>query len=267
MEQQILIEYTTTSGDGTPPQYFYFAVAMPRFILYVDGRLLVQIADPPGHGRSTYYLETKLTPSEMCALLDSVEDTGFFDVIGGTNEYTYAWEDPIYDFGDFQGFGEGAPYDLFIVNGPTPKFIMVGSQYWDYVANEVKALRNLLKEFSTRATDPYRPKQLVLWVEEGVPGWLDPTLVPQPWPEELPKLSQLAAQQAQAGGYDGSLVTNSFEPLMEVLDYKMKESIFTEANKEYWVIARQLLPHETPDEFPKFSWDAQMLTLPFECAP
>lgn len=83
----------------------------------------------------------------------------------------------------------------------------------------------------------------------------------------IPILSQLAAQQAQAGGYNGSLVDDGLEPLMEVLDYRMKESVFTEANKEYWVIARQLLPHETPDEFPRYSWSAQELPLPFECGP
>lgn len=267
IERQILIEYTTTSGDGTPPQNFYLGVAMPSFILYMDGRLLVQVEESLGGSKSRHYLEAKLTPPEMCALLDAVENTGFFDVIGGTGEYSYASEDPIYDFGDFQSFSEGAPYDLLIVNGPAPKYVQVYSPYWDYVATEVKAMRNLLREFSTKAIELYRPKQLVLWVEEGVPEWLDPSLASQPWLDGLPELSQLAGQQAQAGGYDGSLVDHGFEPLLEVLEYGMKDSLFTEANKEYWVIARQLLPHETPDEFPKFSWSAQTLPLPFECVP
>lgn len=270
IEHQVLIEYTTTGGDGTPPNLFYRGVAMPGFILYMDGRLLVQVKESSGDSKSSHYLEARLTPLEMCALLDSVESTGFFDVIGGggiTDDYVYASEDPIYDFGYFQDFSEGAPYDLLIVNGPTPKYVQVYSRYWDYVVTEVRAMRSLLIEFSTQASDRYQPEQLMLWVEERVPERLEPALVPQPWPEGLPELSQLAAQQVEAGGYVGSLVDDGFEPLLELLDYRMKDSIFVESNKEYWVIARQLLPHETPDEFPKYSWSAQELSLPFECEP
>ena len=42
-------------------------------------------------------------------------------------------------------------------------------------------------------------------------------------------------------------------------------SLFLEAGEAYWVIVRQLLPHENPDEIPSFSGDAQLLPLPFDC--
>jgi hypothetical protein len=270
--QQILIEHTTTPGDGGEPYTFFLGRAMPSFILYMDGRLLVQEGESSGYGSGYRYREGRLTPAEMCDLLSAVEETGFLDVIGGTFDYTYSSEDPIYDFGDFQNFSEGAPYSLITVNGPSPRQVVVYEPYWDYVTDEVKAMRDLLVQNSAKATDIYRPEQVMLWVYKGVPGvpewlaeWLDPDLVAQPWLEGLPSLSDLAAEQA--GGYDGSLVEEGFEPLLDILDYRMKDSLFVDSNEEYWVIARPLLPHETPDEFPKLTRSAQSLPLPFECSP
>lgn len=267
IEQQILIEYNIGSGDGTPPQLFFLGVAMPEFVLYMDGRLLVNIVENSmKDSESNWYLEARLTPSEMCALLDAVENTGFFDVTGGGG-YSYEQEDPIYEFGDFQNFSDGAPYATFIVNGPIPKSVHIYTPYWDFVTEEVKAMRALLDQFSTRATERYQPEQLMLWVEEGVPEWFELVIASQPWPDDLPELSQLAAQQAQAEGYGGFLINDGFEPLLELLDYRMKYGLFVEAGKEYLVVARQLLPHELPDEFPATNRDAQMLPLPFDCAP
>ncbi len=41
--------------------------------------------------------------------------------------------------------------------------------------------------------------------------------------------------------------------------------VFLEAGEEDWVIVRQLLPHETPDEIPSFIGAPQLRPLPFDC--
>lgn len=263
MSQQILIEDAATGGDGGDIYTFYLGRSMPSFILYMDGRLLVlegELVDDPDMD-TKHYQETSLTPTEMCALLQAVQATGFLTVEGGRG-YTYAQDDPIYEFGDFNDFSEGAPSSVITVNGPIPKQVRVYTPYWSYVVAEVSAMSELLSRQATRATTLYEPERVVLWIEKGRPAWLTESVVAEPWPEEQPPLSQLVVV---AGDDHHLLVEEGVGPLLEAVDHQMKNSIFLEGGEEYWVIVRQLLPHENPDEIPSFTVDAQLLPLPFDC--
>jgi hypothetical protein len=265
LSQQILIEDADNGGDGGDLSTFYLGRSMPGFILYMDGRLLVtemeHYDDPDATAR--YYNETMLTPTEMCALLQAVQATGFLTVEGGGG-FTYAQDDPIYEFGDFNNFSEGAPYDIITVNGPVPKQVKVYAPYWPYVAAEgVNAMSELLSQTSAQATTLYEPERVVLWIEQGRPPWLAESVTAAPWPEGLPALAQLVAA---AGDDHRLLVEDGVGPLLEAVDHRMKNSVFLEAGEPYWLVVRQLLPHETPDEIPSFIGAPQRLPLPFECS-
>lgn len=264
LSQQILIEDAPTGGDGGDIYTFYLGRAMPSFILYMDGRLLVaevEQGDDPDTA-THHYNETSLTATEMCALLQAVQATGFLTVEGGSG-FIYAQEDPIYEFGDFSDFSEGAPFEVITVNGPIPKQVQVYAPYWSYVVAEVDAMSALLRRYATRATSLYQPERVVLWIEKGRPPWLAESVAAEPWPEGLPPLSQLVAA---AGDDHRLLVEDEVGPLLAAVDYRMRNSVFLEAGETYWVIVRQLLPHETPDDIPSFSGEPQQLPLPFDCS-
>jgi len=208
------------------------------------------------------YKEASLTSTEMCSLLQAVQATGFLAVEGGGTFISDAAEDPIYEFGDFSNFGEGGSFDVITVNGPVPKQVAVYYSYWPFVVAEVNAMRQLLDQYSTRATILYQPQRAVLWIEKGRPPWLMENVAAEPWPEGLSPLSQLVLA---AGDDHRLLVEDRVGPLLAGVDNKMKNSVFVEAGEEYWVIIRQLLPHETADEIPSFSGDPKLLPLPFDC--
>ena len=264
LSQQILIEDADDGGDGGDLSTFYGGRSMPRFILYMDGRLLVrewELFDDP-HMNARHYQETTLTSTEMCALLQAVQATGFLTVEGGGG-YTYAQDDPIYEFGDFSDFSEGAPFSFITVNGPAPRQVQVYAPYWPYVVAQVSAMRELLDQTATQATTLYEPERVVLWIEKGRPDWLTDSVADEPWPEGLlPPLSQLVVA---AGDDHRLLVEDGVGPLLEAVDHRMKNSVFLEAGEAYWVLVRQLLPHETPDEIPSFIGEPQRRPLPFDC--
>ena len=264
LSQQILIEEAPTAGDGGDPYTFYLGRSMPDFILYMDGHLLVRDEELFDDHllKTVQYKEAWLTSTEMCSLLQSVQATGFLTVEGGRTFISYAAEDPIYEFGDFINFGEGGSFDVITVNGPVPKQVAIYYSYWPFVVAEVNAMRELLGQYLTKATALYQPERAVLRIEKGRPPWLAKTVVAEPWPEGLPPLSQLVLA---AGDDHRLLVEDGVEPLLEAVNHRMKNSVFLEAGEEYWVIVRQLLPHETPDEIPSFRGDAQLLPLPFDC--
>ena len=263
LSQQILIENATTAGDGGDTHTFYLGRAMPSFILYMDGRLLVREWElfDDSNMNTRHYQETSLTPAEMCTLLQAVQATGFLTVEGGGG-YTYAQEDPIYEFGDFNNFSEGGSFSVITVNGPVPRQVQVYDNYWPYVVAEVSAMSELLNQTATRATTLYEPERVVLWIEKGRPSWLSESVAAEPWPEGLPPLSQLVA----GGGDDHRLLVEAgVGPLLAAVDNRMKHSIFLEAGEAYWVLVRQLLPHENPDEIPSHSGEPQPRPLPFDC--
>lgn len=138
-----------------------------------------------------------------------------------------------------------------------------------YVLTEISEVFDLLNSYKISDESPYYiPKQVVLWIERRESGFVEATQNwPnnfQSWPSNLPPLSELITS-VNFRDYKGVVVEENIDTLLQLFDYKMKLAFFKEDGEEYVVIARPLLPHETPDNFLWGSGQESTLTLPYKC--
>lgn len=253
----MLVLYSHTyGGDGGSPYDTYVGRGQTQFVLYTDGHLLVRDAQARYH-------QAVLTTAEMCTLLHQISSTGFFQVTGNGQEKEL---DPIYKFDASAQFTDNGEYYVLQVNGSPAKHVSVFVPYDDYVAAPIKALQSLLDHYQPGTTQPFKALKLLLWVQgphlewawQYPPGTSTPTV--QAWPATLPPLADFL------NGAEEKQVYLQGEAAAAVQQLSDKLGVFTDQGAEYFVIVRELLPHETEDNFDAFPSAADEYELPFACA-
>jgi hypothetical protein len=256
--QKVLISLGGSGGDG--PQY----PSLDDFTVYSDG----QIFSLQWSTDATIQLMTARLPrKDLCALLNSIDQTGFFDypsrsyVIDHKSKYTpmgapsfkievNAWRRNAGNF--YNLFEYVAQFDDTggIQSTPCPTC--------EPIPTILPALRNtyrLLSTYKPANLQVYKPTALAIWVmsiRKGKDG--------KPWPLQSPKLSDLflesAADTTSSGGttihLQGVAATKVFNAFDQSIASYGRD--FTEGQYTFNVFAMPLLPGE-------------FYSIPFEAPP
>jgi hypothetical protein len=250
MGREILIQHVSWGGDGMDFREMYLGRGAPDFVLYTDGQLIRK--EGTGYQEGYKFVEIMLGVSDMCALLEEIEGADFFE-----------YEGDLYEQIDWSQYGDGAGNSIIQVNGTPSRQIEVESILEDYMVEEVGAVYSLLEDYRPSGMTPYYPERLSLWIEQGAGAagwWGDP--VYQEWPSELPTLSSLLGDRSEGEiVVEGELIL----PILQLFEHRMIGQVFVDGGRDYYVIARPLLPHETRIEHPVFDFSESSFELPFSC--
>lgn len=261
--KQVLIQYGIFGGDGGYNTDFYLGRDTPDLVIYTDGQLLIRNFSDEGSG--DWFMETTLTISQICSLLSRIEQTGFFSIQGNG---TYEEYDPIYQFDDSVMYSGGAPDYVIQINGERHKYVTIYRPYEPYLIPEVRAtleiIRNIIRDYSSTELTVYKAKYLLLWIEKGKgrAAYVTPVPTPQIWPVEFPPLETLLRNENETQVFvEGDYV----EPILSLFGDRFTDKLFKAEGQTYYVIARPLLPHETPQQFSVYPYEDLEFKLPFGC--
>ena len=219
--KQVFLSFGGYGGDGGSNTDDYFGRFTPALIIYGDGQFLLREGV---YRESIAFSETTLTPSEMCILRQQIEATGFLE--------------PPDEF--FTQPRKGAGAGELIIQVENSVYSFYGPQV-QYLVKELARGVDLIENYRpAKPLTPYIPTYLRLWIEEVTPN---PQLTPHLWPSNLPELEQLWSDRDQ----NIILVEGEWvEPIFNLFSRQLTQKYFQEGNNVYSIIARPLLPHETP---------------------
>jgi hypothetical protein len=217
----------------------------PSFILFADGTLIKKSCS----SLSCDYTSVKLNLKQICALMNTIEEYGFFDydpssyqpsVAGG--EITYievsAWLNQSIALYQLKDWLEDPNWleRLLKCDGckSSPKIEpALSNTYW------------LINSFSAQGAETYHPQQLALWLSTPELGGN-----PVDWALSSPSLSRLAemsrcpdASQRQAVALNGEEAETVASYINQVTNQGLSP-IFAENSRVYQVSTRWLLPYE-----------------------
>ncbi len=221
--KQIFIQWNRYGGDGGDMTDFYYGRGTSQLLIYADGQTLIK----SGARGTTTFAETTLTAVVMCALRDQITATGFMEPHDEEAYYTERY--PYEGDGHLVVQVEEVFYDFDAVDVP-------------YLTNDLAAGLNIVRDFSPdhAPESVYIPETLAFWIlEVEMEGQ---TAVA--WPPHFPPLSELWAAQTE----NRFTVTGNDVPLIyDWFDNSLSERFVLVDDALYWIIARPILPHETPD--------------------
>jgi hypothetical protein len=222
----VFLSYGFYGGDGGSNTDFLFGRQTPNLIIYGDGHTLFRDGI---YRESITFLETFITPAEMCELRQQLEDIGFLQ-----RHSTF--------FTQREG-GMGAGEMRIQVENVLYAF------YWRDVPNLIEELAagvQLIEGYRpVQPLAPYSPTYLMLWMEEEPP---DETVSPATWPSNLPSLAELWSRRGQSRISENLVLVEgeAVIPVFELFSRQLTRKVFQEGDTIYSLIARPLLPHETP---------------------
>jgi TolB protein len=244
----VFLQQGYVGGDGGSDTDLYYGREMPSLVIYTDGQVIFE----EGNSRESYFLETTISPDEMCNLLSELQDFGFYD------RY-----DPIYAFDETTRYSDGGPDGIVQVNGQLSKSLIFYASYRDYLVPPLKQAVEFIGSYRPSTNAYYIPERLVLWVEVATEP-LPENVVAESWPDTLPNITEL--WQDPINGellIEGELVA----PIMALFDYRMTGKAFSDEGVVYGMILRPLLPNESP--YPQLwyyhDYAPQSFNLPFAC--
>ena len=264
---KVLVQYGWFGGDGIGPEFDFWGSNMPRLVLYLNGQLLIQNGD---YTTGVAYERSHLSQDEMCSVLGKIAEAGFFELEDdGSNWPTDPFLYTFYGQGEWPPFGEGSPNLVIQVNGDPSHEVMILNDWLDYMIPEVATVYQLLESYRPDSLEQYIPDRMLLLIMRR-PNWETEQagLGPVPWPDNLPPLDDLEAQIPEMV-YDTPHVLLEDEMAAEVyalFGNRMIEQPFSDGGEVYYITARPLLLHETPDNFsPQPFRNVMTFPLPFDC--
>ncbi len=276
------MQFGIFGGDGGFPTDAYFGRDTPLWVLYTDGQLIVRKSDRNDGGiaettlddKGDWFVEATLTVPQMCSLLSRIERTGLFQIQGdGTSE-----SDPIYKRDSTVPLDGGGSGYIIQVNGKLHKYLDIYEYWAAYLNPEAKAAFDLFSEYKAPVgLAPYQAQYALLWIEEGQ-GALEfatPAPTAQAWPPDLPSLESLSENKVKTSWAiderDQLRVSQvliqgkDVQPILSLFNNQLTGKLFSTSDGEYYVIARPLLPHESPGSLSAYPYEAVEFDLPFKC--
>jgi hypothetical protein len=277
------MQFGIYGGDGGFSTDAYFGRDTPLWVLYTDGQLIVRKFDKNSGGvaetrlddNGVWLEETTLTVPQMCSLLSRIESTGFFQIQGdGSGE-----SDPIYTYAGTTPLGDGGSEYIFQVNGQPHKLIHIFKYYVPYLVPDAKAAFNQFSKYTAPAKlIPYQAHYALLWIEKGKGplAYATPAPVAQDWPSDLPSIESLSENKVETPWYvdesDREQVSQVLiqgkvvQPILRLFNNQLTGKLFNTNDGEYYVIARPLLPHESPGTLSSYPYESIEFDLPFKCS-
>lgn len=240
----VFIAMGLSGGDGN--RYHNYSSA-PKLVIYTDGQVIWQEGD---YVTGFHLLESAVSSDEMCSLLSQLKDSGFFE------ELT-----ELYAFDETTQYSDGAASYSIQVNGPRLGYHIFYGPYVPYLVEEVATGFDLLQNFHPSPVQSYNPTRLMLLVEPVSEERAGDRVV-EPWPADMPAISEIRPDPASlAVMVEGENVAR----IMDVFGNRPDSKWFREGDNIYLMIARPLLPHETPQEFWANPGSPSPIQLPFSC--
>lgn len=223
----IFITFHGCCGDGGSETDYVMGRDVPSLIIYGDGQMIIT----EGTMGDRTYFEAYLSPQEMCQLRQQIAETGFLN----PHDQFFTERDESMGGGHFSIQVENIYYEFY--SGDV-RFLV------EDLAAGYQLIRNFRPE---NALVTYIPQYLVLWIEEIQP---DANEVAVSWPGDLPSIDELWSDRETTTLFvENDLV----RPIYKLFGYANREMLFQENGKTYSIIARPILPNETPFRYPVFS--------------
>lgn len=239
----VLLLHDVRGGDGFSYPY------PPQLVLYADGRLFKLDYVKVDDGYLSQILTQQLDQQQVCQILNSIDQYGFFDYDPSTYVYDlYGGEPTVLLRVNAWRSNEVSLLGLNSImrpngiseytearNGlPAPIILPAIAKTYDFILNQIGD--NL---------QPYEPERLGVWVESRFVS-RHPR---KPWPLIAPKLADLYDQFSDIQNKDGFgsvLRGEDAKSVYELLDESIAKDEFTDGVYQYGVFARPLLPYEAP---------------------
>ncbi len=208
--KSIFLFYGNSGGDGG-------GAYRPSLVIYTDGQAV--LLDEENGSRT--YLQTYVTPSEMCDLRHEVEATGFLDSPTLGEYYTQREQSA----------------------GATNIVIQLENTFYSFYAPDIQYLIDDLKPGYNKIAnyqpiepyEPFLPTYLSLNVIESTPDPEKETIL-EVWPPEFPPLKEPVML----------IEGDSVVPVFNLFTNQLHGRFFQDGEKIYLVFPNPLLPHETP---------------------
>jgi hypothetical protein len=244
LHKQVLVEYARTGYLSIFDQ-----LIIPRildWVLYTDGQLIIDRSQIPIWTR-------QLSQDEVCWLLSELTRLGFYEI---ETNWKHDPTDLLYNFdSNFQQVYDANSIYLF-VNGEKLKTVYVYEPFIDYVIPRMKQLLKFLDAYNPGHLTTYKPDQLLLRVEKRDTDSDQPTEV-LPWPKGLPSLQKSLNEFIYLAGDEAAQAA-------EKAFSKAWEGVFSEGEKEYFVIAKVVFPDELIGDQ---NLEPTPFVMPFQCSP
>jgi hypothetical protein len=258
----VLLQFGGFGGDGGPE----LPRALHKYVLYADGRLILSRWnwDSSSWPLQGEILEHRLSRHEICALLNTIDQTGFFD----------------YDPSAYLPEGQWFPFDgssttiievnawrkkevslyglwHFVDQNPPLTWSVVDCEYCappPFITLALSQTYRLLSQYRPEKFTPYTPERLGVWIELNEQPVTD---ADQLWPLESPSLSKIYARSIDKGEmYGHSVVVNGEDAVRvyQMFDNTLFDSfesdrIFVEDGRKYSVFVRPLFPYEVMPDY------------------
>lgn len=222
--KSIFLLYGNLGGDGGMPIGHY----APSLVIYTDGQSIFL----SGERYSRTYLETYLSPSEMCRLQREIEATGFLEP---------------HEFDEYYTQQEGSEGASNVVIQLEDTFYSFYSPDIQYLKDDLHAGYEIIANYQpSEPLKPYTPTYLALMIDKLEP---DDGSIPITWPTDLPSITELQPNPEESVILiEGELVVPIFDLFM-----RQRSSIFfQDGENTYLLFPYPLLPHETPRQFSNY---------------
>jgi Tol biopolymer transport system component len=223
--KSVFISYGYYGGDGGENTDDYYGRFTPELIIYSDGHMLVREGV---YQESITFRETFMTPHEMCALREAILETGFLE----DHDSLFTQREGGMGAGELRIQAESILYSFYALDVP---YLI------EPLANGAELIRNYRP---SRPLQPYTPVYLALWMEEEAVNEVEAPLL---WPSDLPSLAELWSMRGQVSFSDRVVLEGeAVDAIFNLFSRQLSRKVFQENGAIYSLIARPLLPHETP---------------------
>ncbi len=242
----MLVRFGSYGGDGGDEFKIYFET-LPVFVLYSDGRLVVRKPVPEG----VQLLQARLDRSATCAVLNTIDQIGFFDYDVSVYKKYEEW------------LGDGAPNVVIEVNAWRSQYVDHNALAY-YIEEEddpgvkkrlascnqcvlpsLRATYRFLRTYRPDQLDRYEPSQLLFVIERENPSG-DDSLV---WDVKGVSLIRLVGESGKPVKVilDGADAAAVYEELGGTIWWNPRH--YVEGKSGFLIFARPLLPYESQASF------------------
>jgi hypothetical protein len=243
----VLIYADNQGGDGCCWQ-----PSTPQFIVYADGRAFATRYIKVNGEYKTQILTYQFNSMELCQLLNTIDQIGFFDYDPST--YNIDMNNPPVDGTSMTYIRVNAWRSNSIELYGLTSLLHYEDEYADIknrppfptILPALRATHNLLFSFPVDSWDVYRPERLGIWIYSKEKTTRNSIM----WPLENYRLEEIYGELPSYTFSPQSIVIRGAEAqtIYEAIGNTMGDTSFTDGTYRYGIYARPLLPYETPPD-------------------